>query len=38
VLEDLTSIYPEMKKIEKIYKAKSGKIDLEKFHKSCENN
>lgn len=27
-----------MKKIEKIYSAKFGEIDLDKFHESCKNH
>ena len=38
VLEDLTQIYPGMKKIEKIYSAKFGEIELNKFHESCKNH
>ena len=34
VLEDLLETYPEMKQIEKIYSAKYGEIDLNKFHES----
>ena len=38
VLEDMTKIYPEMKKIEKIYSAKFGELELNKFHESCKNH
>ena len=31
-------MYPEMKKLEKIYLAKFGEIDLIKFHESCKNH
>jgi hypothetical protein len=36
VLEDLLYNYPGMKKIRKIYTAKFGEIDLNKFHESCK--
>ena len=38
VLEDLVETYPGMKQIEKIYSAKFGEIDLNKFHDSCKNH
>jgi hypothetical protein len=38
VLEDLLKIYPGMKKVEKIYSAKKGEIELKKFHESCKNH
>jgi len=38
VVENLNSIYPDLKKIEKIYSAKFGELDLNKFHESCKNH
>ena len=38
VLEDLLESYPGMKQIEKIYSAKFGEINLNKFHESCKNH
>jgi hypothetical protein len=38
VLENLNNIYPDLKKVEKIYSAKFGEIDLNKFHESCKNH
>ena len=38
VLEDLLETYPGMKQIEKLYSAKSGEIDSNKFHESCKNH
>ena len=38
VVENLNCIYPYLKKIEKIYSAKFGEIDLNKFHESCKNH
>ena len=38
ILEDLLETYPGMKQIEKIYSAKFGEIDLNKFHESCKNH
>ena len=36
VFDDLNNLYPEMKKMRKIYSAKFGEIDLNKFHESCK--
>ena len=38
VVENLNSIYPDLKEIKKIYSAKFGEIDLNKFHESCKNH
>jgi len=38
VLENLNNIYPDLKKVEKIYSAKFREIDLNKFHESCKNH
>ena len=38
VIENLNSIYPDLKEIKKIYSAKFGEIDSNKFYESCKNH